>query len=300
VRTASWNVHVDEDVLGSFGPLEGFAELEAECRAHDSHAPFDDHSLLTLQGQRDLAHARFSISVGGSLMACALLAEGVDAWSLEVAVVPAGRGRGMATDLVLAAESHVASHGGGTLRSWVHASTPALARLCQGWRVERTLLILRRCLTARLPDAVGPTRPLGPGDAESWLALSNAAFDGHPENGNWELRELAWRMEQPWTDLSRWPVVVQDGQLVAGVWTKVQPGSASGELYVVAVHPLAQGRGLGKVVVARALRDLRDSGCTSAFLYVDAANGPAIALYRAAGFTDGEIHRCFERAVPGA
>ena len=77
-----------------------------------------------------------------------------------------------------------------------------------------------------------------------------------PENGDWQRRDLDWRVDAPWTDATCWPVVEDDGRLIAGVWTKVEPAAAHGELYVVAVDPIAQGKGLGRVVVAGALRRL--------------------------------------------
>ena len=130
--------------------------------------------------------------------------------------------------------------------------------------------------------------------------MSNAAFEGHEDNGGWTLGDLGWRMDSAWTNGHRFPVAVDHLGLVAGVWTKVEPGSRTGELYVVAVHPRAQGRRLGRLVVARALRDLRKAGCDQAELYVDAENGPGRRLYAWAGFEPGVEHHCLEIAVaPG-
>lgn len=297
---AVWDVVATDDLAPTRAPLEGFAELMRACRLADGHAPFDNHAFLTLQGQRQIPHSRFSVRSSASLVGGAVLAEGVDSWSLELAVSPLTRNQGVASALVAAVESHVASHGGGILRSWVHGFTPAITHLSEGWRVERTLLVMRRCLDGTLPDVLTKTRPLRADERDGWLLLSNAAFQGHPENGGWEDGELNWRMDQTWTDLSRWPVVAVEGELQAGVWTKVEPGSAAGELYVVAVAPSAQGRGLGKAVVAQALQDLRARGCSSAFLSVNAKNVAAISLYRWAGFNDGEAHRCLEKTVAGS
>lgn len=70
------------------------------------------------------------------------------------------------------------------------------------------------------------------------------------------------------SDLSRFVVLADDrtDQLLAGVWTKLEAGSTEGELYVVAVHPDHQGRGLGKVVVAPAMRVLSEHGLGTASL----------------------------------
>lgn len=157
--------------------------------------------------------------------------------------------------------------------------------------------MLRRCLDGTPPEVEAPTRPLRDDERDAWLELSNAAFVGHPENGGWTRRDLDWRVELPWTSLQRWPVVSAADRLLAGVWTKIEEGSASGELYVVAVDPASQGRGLGKVVVAAALRGLAQAGCRSAHLYVDADNTAAVRLYRWAGFVDGSVHRCLQLSV---
>ena len=98
-------------------------------------------------------------------------------------------------------------------------------------------------------------------------------------------------------DLARWPVVIDDGVPVAGVWTKQEPGSSTGELYIVAVHPHQQGTGLGRVVVSDALRALAAAGCETAELYVDENNVAAVALYRRAGFTVRRRHLCLQQAV---
>jgi mycothiol synthase len=278
--------------------VAGFDAFESSCRAHDHHAPFDEHTLLSLQGLSAVPHARLTVQAGGLLAGCAVLTEGLDGWYVEVAVLPAWRRQGIGRVLVDATTEHVASHGGGVLRSWVHNTGGAAAALGRDARVGRTLLVLRRSLDTALPDLTLGTRSLREGERDAWLRLSNAAFQGHPENGGWTRTHLDWRVEAAWTSLDRWPVVEDaQGKLVAGVWTKVEPGAVSGELYVVAVDPACQGRGLGRAAVAAALHHLADAGCRSAHLYVDAQNASALALYAWAGFVDGEIHQCLETTV---
>ena len=296
----SWVVQVDDALSNGFEKVPGLTAFEQACRDADDHAPFDEHTLLSLQGLRRVPHARLSVRIGGQLVACAVLTEAIESWYVEVAVLPSHRLRGLGRALGRAATDHVASHGGGRVRTWVHEVGPATAALALGAHVQRTLLILRRELAGPLPTPAVATRPMRPQECDSWLALSNAAFAGHPENGGWTRRELDWRMDLPWTDLARWPVVADGHRLLAGVWTKVEAGSSSGELYVVAVDPQSQGRGLGRAVVAAALASLAEAGCRSAHLYVDSDNLAAVALYRASGFLDGDVHRCLERSVAPA
>jgi len=295
----TWPVVVDEGGAAlDTRELSSFAE---SCRTSDRHAPFEEHTLLTLQGQRQVRHARLIVRERGALMGCAVLSEGLDAWTLELATHPTARNRGIGRALLESARGHVASHGGGPLRHWVHTPSPAVDQLGSRATVTRTLLILRRCLHTTLPDAVGAVRSMQPcTDRDAWLQLTNAAFAGHPENGGWQRSDLDWRVDADWTDQACWPVVEDGERLLAGVWTKIEPAAASGELYIVAVDPLAQGRGLGRLVVADALRRLAARGCRSAFLYVDADNTPAIRLYRWAGFEQDQVHRCLQEQVRAA
>ena len=284
----------------------GLDALVAACAGHDGHAPFEEHTLLSLRGVQQVRHALLEVRAGEDLLGCAVLSEGLDGWSLEVGVHPDARGRGTGKALVRAAVGHAAGHGGGTLRCWAHAPSGSVLALAtrQRARTERRLLVLGRPLTdlpvARAPQGLDERRLRtgDPADRDRWLALTNAAFAGHPDNGGWTRADLDWRMAAAWTDARRTPVLADGGDLVAGVWTKVEPGARTGELHVVAVHPRAQGRGLGRVVVALALQDLRDAGCDRAELYVDAGNAPALRLYRSAGFVEGVEHHCLAVDVP--
>jgi len=246
-----------------------------------------------------------ALTVSGRLAGCAMLSEGIDGWVVEAAVHPGLRGRGLGRQLLGEVGAHVASHGGGLVRAWLHghgAAAHALADIA-GARVDRRLLVLERPLVDLPADRCQEGTLLrrldtsDDGDRDAWLALSNAAFTGHPDNGNWTRADLDWRLDAAWTDAGRFPVVIDAFGLAAGVWSKSEPGRTVGELYVVAVHPRAQGRRLGRVVVAAALRDLQAAGCHQAVLYVDATNTAALALYAWAGFTTGVEHRCLAAYV---
>jgi mycothiol synthase len=62
-------------------------------------------------------------------------------------------------------------------------------------------------------------------------------------------------------------------------------GDGVGEVYNLALAPEAQGRGLGGLLLDVGLAHLTEIGIHEVILWVDAENPPALALYRARGFT---------------
>src|SRR5690625_5404183 len=77
------------------------------------------------------------------------------------------------------------------------------------------------------------------------------------------------------------PVGADDGA-AAGAATGAAAGT--GEIYVLGVDPSAQGRGIGGLLTAVAMRDFAKRDLARLELYVEADNTAAIATYRRAGF----------------
>lgn len=79
--------------------------------------------------------------------------------------------------------------------------------------------------------------------------------------------------------------VLSIGKTIAGsaiiLWRK---GSTKAHLYTIAVDPKFQGRGLGRKLLDRCLREARNHGCDRFSLEVRADNKPAIALYKKSGY----------------
>ncbi len=177
---------------------------------------------------------------------------------------------------------------------WAHGDLPAARALAAsaGLEATRSLHLMGRALTDA--DATDPDLPPGysvrafePGrDDEAWVRLNAAAFASHPEQGRMTVADLHERMEQPWFDAAGFLVVERDGRIVAFHWTKVEPGSAAGEVYVVGVDPAEQGRGLGGPLTALGLAHLAREGLAEVHLYVDGDNTAARRTYARLGFED--------------
>ncbi|WP_329134836.1 mycothiol synthase [Streptomyces sp. NBC_01476] len=199
-----------------------------------------------------------------------------------------GHGRALGEELLTAT--------GKRLRVWAHGGHPAARHLAVTLRLKlfRELRQMRRPLDARLSGLPEPRLPEGvtvrtfvPGqDEAAWLAVNAAAFAHHPEQGGLTLRDLEDREAEPWFDPAGFFLACRGAVLAGYHWTKVHAEEGLGEVYVVGVAPGEQGSGLGKALTSIGLRHLaRDRGLTTAMLYVDADNAPAVAVYERLGFT---------------
>ena len=208
----------------------------------------------------------------------------------ELVVDPPHRRRGHGRALLDAALAE------GARSVWAHGMLPAAAGLAAaaGLELTRSLYLMRRPLTDA--DAVDPILPQGfsvrafepERDDETWVRVNAAAFARHPEQGRLTVADLRERMAQPWFDPHGLLLLVEDAtdDVVAFHWTKVEPGGAVGEVYVVGVDPAHQGRGLGGPVTRLGLAHLARLGLREVELYVDGDNTAARRTYERLGFTD--------------
>jgi mycothiol synthase len=87
------------------------------------------------------------------------------------------------------------------------------------------------------------------------------------------------------------------GRMLGFHWTK-QHSPDLGEVYVVAIAPEAQGRGIGGVLTLAGLHHLAGLSVAEVLLYVESDNEPAIALYSGLGFGHAarDTHVMYRRA----
>ncbi|GAB2916741.1 mycothiol synthase [Rhodococcus aerolatus] len=221
----------------------------------------------------------------------------------ELVVHPGQRRKGVGRRLVDAVTATAAD-----VRVWAHGDLgPARALATElGLVPRRELRQLRRPLGAaarEAPDGAGPlpevparddvvVRTYRPGaDDEDLLAVNNAAFDWHPEQGGMTAEDLAEQRAADWFDEDGFFLAhdAADGALLGFHWTKVHPPEGDdpslGEVYVVGISPAAQGRGLGRLLTLVGLHHLEAAGLPAVLLYVESDNAAAVHTYERLGFT---------------
>jgi mycothiol synthase len=214
---------------------------------------------------------------------------------LDVAVTPGARGAGIGTALARAALEESPPD----VTAWSHVDDPAAAAIAHrlGFAAVRRLWVMRReASRIEVPAVDGVTiRGYRDSDADEVLRVNAAAFAHHPEQGSMDAANLAERMGEPWFDPAG--LLVADGgdALLGFHWTK-QHSTVLGEVYVVAVDPGAQGRGLGRALTAAGLDHLASLGVREILLYVESDNEPAVATYSHLGFTHTQTHVQYARS----
>ncbi|YAL82891.1 mycothiol synthase [Dermacoccaceae bacterium W4C1] len=272
--------------------------LGAAAEAADGVAPFSEQPLLDLRSHADGLPAEVrTLVVDGALVAATLSAD-EDPDSVELTVHPdhrrAGHGRAL-LEQVHADRPQA--------RVWAHGNLPAAQGLAAAARMRpvRELWRMELDLVANPPQlrplpAGYSARTFRPGqDDAAWLSVNARAFAHHPEQGRMTQADLDARMAEPWFDPEGLILVTDDqGEVVASHWTKVPvpaDGSAPqvGEVYVVAVDPAHQGRGLGGPLTGLGLSYLEGRQLKTVELYVEADNDPAVATYRRLGFEPAAV-----------
>lgn len=171
---------------------------------------------------------------------------------------------------------------------WARAEHIAHTALNLGWQRERELLEMHRSLPiaeldAAFSDFELATFRMGV-DETAWLEANNAAFAGHPENGDMTRRDLEIRMAQSWFDPRGFLLAWDEDRLVGSCWTKIHD-NGTGEIYIIGVVPGWEGRGLGRDLVSQGLYYLGSvRNVKKAMLFVEASNERAVRLYESLGF----------------
>lgn len=276
-------------------------DLADAAHTADGVAPLSEQALLTARrAPIDTDPAMPRHAVDGQLVAAAVPDDA--GTSYELVVHPDHRRQGYGASLL----DLIVNQQNPTARMWSHGDLPAARSLASShglhvvrelWKMARPVQGAPTIENPSLPDGFA-SRSFIPGqDDRAWLDLNARAFVDHPEQGQMGLEDLRERMEQAWFDPAGL-LLIEDVSgpqpvLAASHWTKIEPAesgvadaeiSHEGEVYVVAVDPTYQGRGLGRAVTALGLAHLAQAGVDTIDLYVEGDNAAAIATYRGWGF----------------
>ena len=231
-------------------------------------------------------------------------------WVLGLAREPSNSDADAVTELLAAADRHIAAHGGGNAIVWLFDPSPADDELLEesGFKWQRDLYQMRVALplaeTATFPSGI-EIRTFEPGrDEAAWLEVNNRAFGNHPDQGGWVAETLSRRMAEPWFDPSLFLLAFDHAGLAGFNWLKVHESSGPepriGEIFVIGVDPSRQGTGLGRALALEGLARISALGITTGMLFVAAENTGALALYRSLGFTVHRLDRAYEHDVEAA
>ncbi|MET3767693.1 mycothiol synthase [Marisediminicola sp. UYEF4] len=259
------------------------ALLIAAATRADGQPPFSDQSLVDLWAGARLGAA---IEVDGVISGIAIMTTGAAPAEAEIVVSPDRRRRGLGARLL----ADVLARSGGNALIWAHGDHPDARSLAarSGLEPVRELLQLRLS-PVRAPGGATEVRAFQPGaDDAEWIALNALAFADHAEQGALSQADLDARKAESWFEPADFLIASgDDGSMIGFCWLKVEGGI--GEFYAVGVSPAAQGRGLGRGLVAAGLQRLAARGIRESNLYVEAENTAAVALYRSVGFVDHSI-----------
>jgi mycothiol synthase len=289
--------------------IAALVRLVDAATAADGHRALGEHKWLDLvQGGRE-GFAGFIArdTSRGRVIGYAQISLGESrSWAVEYVVHPDWRGLqpDLRSELTRAALDEIGVQGGGHVHLWVPKPTEADDAVAAevGLQRGRDLYQMRCKLPLDQPASTISTRAFRPSeDEQRWLGVNNAAFRGHPEQGSWTLETIADRERQSWFDAAGFLLHEIGTELAGFCWTKIQPDDEEdemlGEIYVIAVNPAFQGRGLGKQLVLAGLEYLAGKDLTTGMLYVDRDNVEARSLYKGLGFFDDHLDRAYTADV---
>lgn len=258
--------------------------LVTQAHQTDGVGPLNESALLSLlDDSHPVAH--WLVHEYGVMIGYAQLDQ--RDLSAQLVVAPNHRRRGIGRRLADALDA------AGAQTWWAFGGLPGALALGDrlGLRTVRELLIMRRPLGEDLdpvdyPPGIRVDR-FRRGDLDQLIRVNAEAFANHPEQGLMTMGDATTRMSQPWfrpEDL----LVARDehGTVVGFHWTKItrDAGKTQGEVYVLAVNPAYERRGIGSALLRSGLLHMRKRGADHAWLYVEADKARVVELYTSDDF----------------
>ena len=263
--------------------------IAAACEQVDGLSPLNDSARLVLSGDRP---GQLIEAAGGFAVI-----DDHDG-TILVAVTPTKRRRGLGSQLLGQALQLRPRH-----CVWAFGTLPAAQALARraGLAPVRELLRMGRDLEASSTLVEQPPgheiHTFTDQDASAIVAVNRAAFTHHPEQGRLSPADFQALTRQPWFDPDGLLTARIDDRIVGFHWTK-RHDEVTGEVYVLAVHPDFEGRGIGRHLLEVGLAHLAAVGCRRVELYVEAAESRVVSLYRLAGFEVLSIDTSYRQETP--
>jgi len=276
-------------------------ELLLAVERADGQRPLSDHLWIDLRqgGRPGYVGLLGRQADHDHLIAYCQVSRGNDSWALDLIVHPHHRYEmaSIGPQLLSEAMHVIREAGGGHVHWWVFEPTEIHATLAQSieLRAGRTMLQMRVALPLQEVSDIATTPFRSGVDDERWLAVNNAAFADHLEQGGWTQSTLESRKQEPWFNPNGFLLHNEKDELAGFCWTKVhlEHSPVLGEIYVIAVHPRFAGKGLGRALTIAGLSFLHRAGISTGMLHVDADNERAVQLYKSLGFSVTHQQRAF-------
>ena len=276
-------------------------ELLLAVERADGQRPLSDHLWIDLrQGGRPGYVGLLGWQPGHDhLISYCQVSRGNDSWALDLVVHPHHRYEmaSIGPQLLSEAINVIREAGGGHVHWWVFEPNEIHKTLAESIGLNEGRITLQMRVALPLNEATDiVTTPFQSGaDDERWLAVNNAAFADHLEQGGWTQSTLDSRKQEPWFNPNGFLLLNKGDELAGFCWTKVHLDTAPvlGEIYVIAVHPRFSGKGLGRALTIAGLTHLQRAGISTGMLHVDADNQRAVNMYKSLGFTITNQQRAF-------
>jgi len=264
--------------------LAGLAET-------DGHRPLSEYKVTTLGRDKNRAGV-WSDDEGICLVAVAARHDGHGHWAIEAALA---RRRRTANDEEAAIEQATGLISTGESYSfWAFRPEQVDAAGRLGYAQVRA--VLRMSGPMPIPWAGSlPGISIGPmagHDVDAIVGVNNRAFANHREQGSMTVEGFRSMMTLAWFDPAG-VHVARSGERLVGFCVTKHEEPAVGEVYLLAVDPDVVGSGIGRALAQRGLTRLADRGAMTAQAWVDAANSPAVSLYRGLGLAEDFQNREF-------
>ncbi|UVI35550.1 mycothiol synthase [Brevibacterium spongiae] len=288
---------------------------EAELEFLDRVAAFDgapeiSGGLMAIATGEDTAHeaqtassvwrvcdGEAGTSAPGELIGFGIRALQGDRHAAEFLIDPDHRGQGLGEELLLTILAETPDSW-----CWSHGDHPAAAHLAKKHDLGRDRVLYQMRTEAGLsltdmpaveaPDGV-EIRSFTSGDEDGWLAVNNAAFDWHPEQGGQTRADIDAIVSAADFDPDTVVLAVRDGEVIGFHQIKLTDTAAEGrlgEVYVVGVDPRIHAKGVGKALTIEGMRRMVAAGANVIELYVESDNAPALGLYERLGFHVAVAH----------